>query len=341
MLFLILTVMVAATFVGVAEGVLSSRRQSEELRFVVMGDNRPGTFTVRPPLVYSLLLKEIMSRKPMAVFNTGDIILGGTEDSLTLRRMFEEFRKATSVLTVPLHVAPGNHDHFNRPSRLLYEKLIGRPYFSVDYGYCHFVVLCSECEGQVSRIAGEQMQWLLCDLAQRNEAKHLFVIVHRPFYPLGPHAGDSFDRYPAHRDSLAGLLLAHGVKILFVGHEHLYHNATYGGLRQIITGGGGAPLYAPPDSGGFFHFVLVTVRGSEVQTEVVRVEDPYAKAAQALQNDDPPQALRLMAEVLRQEPDQTEVHLYLAVAHFLLGEPVRAGQELTTFLRHEGRTPAA
>ncbi|MDZ7392008.1 MAG: tetratricopeptide repeat protein [candidate division KSB1 bacterium] len=326
---------------GVSHRASSAGAGQREFRFVVLGDNRPGIRTERLPFVYHLLLKEVMARRPVAVFNTGDIIIGGTDDSLTLRRMFEEFRRTSSILTVPLHVAPGNHDYFNRTSRALFQELIGPPYFSVDYGGCHFVVLSSECEGEVSRIIGKQLAWLQDDLVRHRGSEHLFVVVHRPFFPVGPHKGDSFDAYAANRDSVLALLVAHGAEILFAGHEHLYHDATYGRIRQIITGGGGAPLYAPPDSGGIFHFVLVKVSGKNVQTEVVRVEDPYEKAVRALEGNDARQALQLMQRVLQDSPDQAEAHLYLAVAHFRLGDRASGGQELAIFLEQEQRTVAA
>lgn len=313
----------------------------DELRFAVIGDNRPGSFTARQPYVHRLVLKQIMARKPTAVFNTGDIIVGGTDDSLILRRMFREFVRTCSVLTVPVHIAPGNHDYFSEQSRRLYEEMIGSPYYSVDYGNCHFVILCSEEDAHVSRLSPEQQQWLKKDLAEHSQRQHLFVFVHRPFYPVGPHAGDSFDKYPAHRDSLAALLLDYGVDILFVGHEHLYQEATHRGLRQIIVAGGGAPLYAPPDSGGYFHFVLVTVRGQEIVTEVVRVEDPYEQAATAINHKRPTEALQLMDEVLTDDPQQAEALLYKALAYWQLGQPLRAAQNVAEFLRKEERSVAA
>ncbi len=334
---LVVAVTTAATWVRVGCACASD----DELRFAVIGDNRPGWFTARQPYVHRLILKQIMARKPTAVFNTGDIIVGGTADSVILRRMFREFLRTCSVLTVPLHVAPGNHDYFNEPSRRLYEEMIGKPYYSVDYGNCHFVVLCSEEEGHVSRLSPEQLEWLKKDLAEHRQRQHIFVFVHRPFYPVGPHAGDSFDKYPARRDSLAALFLEHGVDILFVGHEHLYQDATHNGLRQVVAAGGGAPLYAPPDSGGYFHFVLVTVRGQEVVTEVVRVEDPFAQAEAALSHKRPAEVVQLMDKVLADDALQAEAHLYKAVAHLRLGQPLRAAQSIGEFLRSDERSVAA
>jgi len=336
-----ITVVLTVSTTMATHGGGFAREGDDELRFAVIGDNRPGLLTTRQPYVHKLILKQIMARKPKAVFNTGDIIVGGTADSLTLRAMFQEFLKTCSILTVPLHVSPGNHEYFNRPSRRLYEEMIGKPFYSVDYGNCHFVLLCSEAEGHTSRLSREQLEWLERDLAGHRHQAHLFVFVHRPFYPVGPHAGDSFDKYPAHRDSLAALLLNYGVDILFAGHEHLYNDATHGGLRQIITAGGGAPLYAPPDSGGYFHFVLVTVRGQKVLTELVRVDDPYELATQALAGKRPAEALARMDEVLADSPEEAEAHLYKAVAHLQLSQFSRATQELVAFLKSEQRSAAA
>ena len=41
---------------------------------------------------------------------------------------------------------------------------------------------------------------------------------------------------------------------------------------HIITGGGGAQLYAEEEKGGFYHFVLVTVDGDKVKGQVIDIK---------------------------------------------------------------------
>ena len=41
---------------------------------------------------------------------------------------------------------------------------------------------------------------------------------------------------------------------------------------QIISGGGGAPLIAEDEQGGFFHFILVTVDGDTVSGKVIDLD---------------------------------------------------------------------
>ena len=58
----------------------------------------------------------------------------------------------------------------------------------------------------------------------------------------------------------------------FAGHIHTYAEATRDGVRYIITGGAGAPLYAREHPQAFYHHVRVTVNGTDVSTEIVEVE---------------------------------------------------------------------
>ena len=76
---------------------------------------------------------------------------------------------------------------------------------------------------------------------------------------------------PRTRDRLEALFAKYKVNIVFAGHEHLYLRKVVNGIVHIITGGGGAPLYAEDKEGGFYHFVLVTVDGNEVTGKVIDI----------------------------------------------------------------------
>jgi hypothetical protein len=62
------------------------------------------------------------------------------------------------------------------------------------------------------------------------------------------------------------------VDAVFAGHEHYYQRKVIDGVMQIITGGGGAPLYDREEDGGFYHFTRVTVDGDKVSGEVVDID---------------------------------------------------------------------
>jgi hypothetical protein len=41
------------------------------------------------------------------------------------------------------------------------------------------------------------------------------------------------------------ILAKHHVDLLLAGHDHLYQRGEHGGIRYIVSGGGGAGLYKP------------------------------------------------------------------------------------------------
>src|SRR5438132_14107799 len=65
------------------------------------------------------------------------------------------------------------------------------------------------------------------------------------------------------------LFLQYPVKAVFAGHEHLFDHRTRDGIDYFVTGGGGAPLYASPDKGGFSHYLVVHMRAGKIDYSVI------------------------------------------------------------------------
>ena len=74
-------------------------------------------------------------------------------------------------------------------------------------------------------------------------------------------------------EAFMALMVEKGVKLVLTGHIHSYDDAVRDGVRYIITGGAGAPLYPEPNRPAFHHYIRVTVKGEEISTEVVRIAD--------------------------------------------------------------------
>jgi hypothetical protein len=246
----------------------------EGVYFTVFGDNR-GEKDGRQPAVFSRLVRQMAALNPEFVIGTGDYIYGASTQD-TLRYQWNEFFRALAPLqerrTTYFVPAPGNHEIAGGDGRALFLQYFKRCYFSFNRGGSHFIVLDSETPGQESRIAGEQLQWLKRDLATAANAACIFVAVHRPFFPVALHRGDSLDMYPTERDALHQLLVQHRVTCVFEGHEHLYNRQTRDGVVHIITGGGGADLYATPENGGYHHFLSVKANRLGYNIDVVRVQ---------------------------------------------------------------------
>ena len=237
--------------------------------FVVFGDNRSGD------AVYQGVVTLAMKHKPDFVLNTGDEI--ATPGDL---RQWSKFWEMSRPISVPYFLTVGNHDvnAMVPSSEQIYREQVDLPgnklYYSFIAGNSLFIVLDSCLKNQENKIVGEQYEWLEAVLAASPQM-HKFVFLHHPLYTergKGKHAGDSMDKYAPERDRLESLLIKYHVDTIFSGHEHYYARREINGIQHIITGGGGAPLYAEDKDGGFYHIVVVTVDGKTISAETVDID---------------------------------------------------------------------
>jgi 3',5'-cyclic AMP phosphodiesterase CpdA len=238
-----------------------------EFTFVVIGDNREEHDT------YPALIEQAMKNKPDFIVNTGDQIKhpGNLNE-------WKKFWELSSPVQVPYFLTAGNHDEHDGGSEQIFKEQAGmgidKPYYTFPVDNALFIVLDSEIDGHQGKIDGEQYRWLE-NLLANSLKKHKFVFVHRPLYPekgKGHHYGYCLDEYPKERDRLQSLFVRYKVTAVFEGHEHLYLRKNINGIMHIITGGGGASLYADEKDGGFYHFVLIKVNGDKVVGEAVDIE---------------------------------------------------------------------
>jgi predicted phosphodiesterase len=250
----------------IAQKLAALEKIQRKFTFVVIGDNRSGDD------IYRKLVALAMEHKADFMLNTGDLI--ATPGDL---KEWAKFWEMSKPITVPYFLTVGNHDaHSKTPgSEQIYKQQVDLPgnelHYSFIAGNSLFIVLDSCLDVQEKKITGEQYKWLEGILANAAQ-KHKFVFVHHPLYTVkgkGKHAGNSMDRYPGERDRLQALFVKYNVELVSTGHEHLYERKSVDGVTHIITGGGGAPLYADEKDGGFNHFIVVTVDGDKVSAEVV------------------------------------------------------------------------
>ena len=188
------------------------------------------------------------------------------------------------------------------------------------------VALPPQLAGASKRIAKRRRRpWFVLD---RRRYVNVVAFFHHPPFSSGPHGGATVEREAATlRSKYMPLFRRHHVRLLLAGHEHLFEHwveryrdssGTYR-IDEVVTGGGGAPLYAyrgepsltdyvrgaagdhvavehlvrpSADPGSNpFHYVVITVDGSAIQVQVVGVDwgrgfAPYRSANAAL--SDPP-----------------------------------------------------
>jgi 3',5'-cyclic AMP phosphodiesterase CpdA len=242
------------------------------LAFAVLGDNRTAVSGEAPPPVYTTLLAQINASDAQFLVNTGDLVLGGT-NTAAVNLELDAFFAATSALTIPWHVSIGNHDADAITLQRLKDNRIDPDYHAFDYGNSRFYLLNTEIPGQEAQIAGAQLAWLTQDLRTSGaKAANRFVFFHRPFYSPMIDSGKRQWGDAWNREALHKLFVENRVAAVFNGHDHLFHQRTVDGVRYVVTGGGGAPLYDGADSEKVHHFVVVTVNDRQVDIRMVRAQ---------------------------------------------------------------------
>ncbi|MBS1811576.1 MAG: metallophosphoesterase [Acidobacteria bacterium] len=263
------------------------------------------------------------------VIQTGDGVANGAMGKQWNLSYIDLINKLTQDGGVPYFLAPGNHDvssadthdaerrqpglknYYSANAELLPpdgspRRLSGYPVFSFGYGNTFVIAFDSNIAGDEKQIAWitEQLEGL-----DRQRYKNVFVYSHHPAFSSGPHGGAQIEK-PTQiiRDRYMPLFRKHHVKVFFGGHDHLfehwierYEDSTgKHRLDHVLTGGGGAPLYAyagDPDirpyvkqyaeekvsleriakpsyepGGGAYHYVLVQVDGEDIKLEIVGLD---------------------------------------------------------------------
>jgi 3',5'-cyclic AMP phosphodiesterase CpdA len=112
-------------------------------------------------------------------------------------------------------------------------------YYRFDNKDLRFISL--DTESALYDTTSPQYVWLERELQlARKENKIVIPFFHEAIFSVGTHAGENRKL----RSVLHPLFKAYGVKIVFQGHDHLYYRTQRDNITYVVTGGGGAPLYA-------------------------------------------------------------------------------------------------
>lgn len=250
----------------------------ETFTFAVIGDMENGRFPWQrifaPKGACAALLAKIHAGPSEFIVQLGDFVSKGTVDNY---REFLAF--LAKRVTLPLFAVIGNHDR-SKPNgdadKILYDAVFGEKDYYFDHHGWRLIAL----DTSDRKLTSAQLAWL--EAALGSELPSL-IFTHIPpgylrkriksYEPKGAGAEAlNMSGYFDEGSEEFGRLVAQGrVKRVYMGHIHAFGLAEKDGVRYVLTGGGGSPLYPLPPGypkRKFAHYVQVTA-GPGALTETV------------------------------------------------------------------------
>lgn len=226
-----------------------------QLQFAVVGDSQGRNE------VLARIIEEVNSSPADFLICLGDLVASGGDDE------YRAFQETMVGLNCPYYTVPGNHDVKGEGADY-YRRNLSPEYYSFDYGGFRFIFLDSSSLG----LDAGQLSWL-GEMLEDEELPEL-LFLHVP--PVDPRGKDHAFLDPDEARELIELVTApaSNVQAVFSGHIHMFHQCRVAEVQFIVSGGGGAPLYASGDQGGYHHFALCRTVQGEVEVEPVEVEAP-------------------------------------------------------------------
>jgi len=249
----------------------------EPFTFLVYGDNRTDD------TAHAAVVRAMGAVPSDFLVHTGDFVQNGSNDA-EWRRFFDI--EGSLLRSRCVFSAIGNHElleqsgeHFLRYFGPVEAGRDGgtaraRLFRSVRWGNARILFL----NGMDTFLSGDEREWLSAELGRLDGEEGIvwrIVVVHYGPWSSGPH-GNNARLWNA---ELPAAFKRHKIDLVLSGHDHIYERGDAEGLLYVVSGGGGAPLYAVHDrlastrtAESVHHFVEATVSDQAVKMVVHRAD---------------------------------------------------------------------
>lgn len=241
----------------------------DRVSFAVLGDAEPSRFWIYRKLfnregVFHDQMVDLQSQALTFTVQLGDMVPKGT-----LAHYEHFFRGLRRVWTGrPYLTVCGNHDR-SRPNgkshSTLYRSLFGRSNYLFDHGGVRFVVLDSSAK----RVTKAQLKWLRMAL---DVPGRKIVFTHMPPVQLSLWGGvgkvHELGGFIGGAREFAEIVSAAKVSRVYMGHVHAFGVQDHGGVRYVLTGGGGSALFPSGNDDRFHHYLTVEIAPTVIKERV-------------------------------------------------------------------------
>lgn len=270
---------------SVAEGTFTTAPPLGEpsFGFVVYGDNRSDD------AAHASVVRAMGKAEGAFLVNTGDFVEDGSSE-VDWQHFFEIERPL--LRDRALFAAIGNHE-LVEASGASFLRYFGESADGVDggaappasndrrrfartlrWGSARFLFL----NAMDAFTTTDERKWLDAELARLDQEPGVafrFVVLHQGPYSSGPHGPNP----RMWNTGLVDALREHRIDLVWSGHDHIYERGEAKGLKYVVSGGGGAPLYpvkkrlaTSPIIEPAHHFIEVAIKDQSFSMIVRRVD---------------------------------------------------------------------
>lgn len=241
----------------------------DKVSFAVLGDVEPSRFWIYRKLfnregVFHEQMHELQAQPLTFTVQLGDMVSKGTRPNYEI--FLRQLRRAWTGR--PYLTVIGNHDRSkpNGPSHsTLYRALFGRPNYFFDHAGVRFVVLDSSAK----RVTRTQLKWLKMAL---DVPGRKIVFTHMPPVQLSLWGGvgrvHELGGFIGGSREFADIVSAAKVSRVYMGHVHAFGVQDHGGVRYVLTGGGGSALFPSGNVDSFHHYLTVEITHAGIRDRV-------------------------------------------------------------------------
>ena len=237
-------------------------------KFVLYGDSRSD------PAAHAAVVRAILATPSDFLVHTGDMVATGDEED-DWKSFFDVENSLLRDRCVFASI--GNHElagdkgvgaaaflrYFASPDDAGKDR--PKLYGSVRWGNTRLFLL-----NAMDDWSGEARAWLKDELdraAGEAGLAHRIAVLHHGPYSSGPHGGNE----RLHKNGVMQIFKEGKVDLILAGHDHAYERGTGEGIKYVVSGGAGAPLYPRKRSDAetaifesVHHFVEVSVAGDKI-----------------------------------------------------------------------------
>ncbi|MEQ1918452.1 MAG: metallophosphoesterase [Elusimicrobiota bacterium] len=241
----------------------------DKVSFAVLGDVEPSRFWIYRKLfnregVFHDQMHELQAQALTFTVQLGDMVSKGTISNYEI--FLRHLRRAW--IGRPYLTVIGNHDR-SRPNgkshSTVYRRLFGKPNYFFDHAGVRFVVLDSSAK----RVTRTQLKWLTMAL---DVPGRKIVFTHMPPVQLSLWGGvgrvHELGGFIGGSREFADIVSAAKVSRVYMGHVHAFGVQDHGGVRYVLTGGGGSALFPSGNSDSFHHYMTVEITHAGIRDRV-------------------------------------------------------------------------